>query len=193
MDKQQMKKRNVKQIKIKKLIEMIEHESGKKVYLKEDKRRAITSVEIKKGIDALLSISEPQNDCFIGAYDLAKNFNEWKEYILSQESNLDLRKVLHHFEKNVKAIVVSEQELLPHYGEDEEDENEYDEEYPFEVETPLPVSELKNLNFVSVPKGAKYFELLPVDYNRYGMDDIVVAFLTEEGKKYYGNHLTGDY
>jgi hypothetical protein len=91
-------------------------------------------------------------------------------------------------EKNVRGEVIDEADLF-----DKGDGGDGDEDIveQFGIETVLPVSKLKK-TAVDVPEGFTHFSLLPVDYNRGG-SDIVIAFFTKEGKKYYGDKLTGDY
>ena len=70
--------------------------------------------------------------------------------------------------------------------------DEDDDERLLETETVYPISKLKKFK-ITPPAGFTYFKLLPVDYNRYGMNDIGIAYFTAEGKKYYAERITGDY
>lgn len=143
---------------------------------------------IDKGVEILMSIGGPQDYAFIGGFSLARNYENWKEEILEEveeEDKTTVLKTLEHFEKNVSGKIIDEYDLL----EPEVDEEE--EEFPFEVEESYSVSKLKETS-VEVPEGMTYFAILPVDYNR-GTSDIAIAFMTDEGRKYYDGKMSGDY
>lgn len=153
----------------------------------------VVNVDTKKFINNLLSISEVQDGAFIGAFSLCRDYSDWKkETIANYEGNpKELKQGFQHFEENVKGQIMSEQDFLT----DREADRGLMIDDKFDMETPYPISRLKNVmsgSFEKIPKDSKYFMILPVDYNRGG-NDIGVVWLTKEGKETYSKHLSGDY
>lgn len=160
-------------------------------------KTGISTKDLKKTISkSLVEISEPQEGCFIGAYDLCSgNIKSWKKQISAEAEDVDLSKetlanFFTHFEANIKGKIVDEGDFFD--DDDQGDEGGDDLEDKFEMEHPYKVAKLKGTQ-LTAPKGMDYFMILPVDFNRSYGSDIGVAYMTEEGKKLYSKHLTGDY
>jgi len=148
--------------------------------------------KLKKGVEILLKLSEPQLNCFIGSFDLVNDFDNWKEDIKSnfEGSKEDFEILLYtldFFEKYVKGEIIKESSL---YNEENELLTGHDDIKEL-IEWSVPIESLSN-TWIDYPSNFAYFQLLPVDYNR-GDDEIVIVFLTYDGEKYFGEHLTGDY
>lgn len=152
-------------------------------------------------IEALLNHHQPQNGCFIGAFDLCKNYQDWKERTVSEifffpefftnkGVNLEDVKIdlfFADFEENVKGEIVQGERFL-----EDSDPDDFDIDGRFEMEKPYPYSTLRKTSLDRPDPKFTHFMILPVDYNRGG-DDIGIAWLTKKGRKFYAQYLTGDY
>ena len=160
----------------------------KEVILEEITNKS-NKVDILKGINSLLSVSSPQDNCFIGAFSLCTDFSDWKEEVLSDlNDDPNVLETLNHFEKNVKGEIINEDDVLT----DKDYDNELTIDDKYEMQKAYPISKLKSTP-ITPPTGFTHFMILPVDYNHPGMSEIGIAYMTSEGKKYYSNHITGDY
>lgn len=164
---------------------------GKK---QEEDDKGKIKLNIKDGVATLLKVSSPQDGAFISTFSLVEDYKDWKEDVLEEVGDeygnklSNVKKTLNHFEQNVRGKIIEERDLLT----DDEADDEIDLEDKYEVEKTYPISKLQDTD-IDIPKGAKYFMILPVDYNRGTTADIGIAFMTKEGKKHYSKHLAGDY
>lgn len=132
--------------------------------------------------EALLRANQPQKGKFITGYNLlTPNIHTWTERMLKaiiEERKIDPKDLFTFFEdflENVHAEVVED-----NFPED------------WEIEYPMPRSVYMKKD-THIAEQYTYFMLLPLDYNRPGMNDICVCWMTTEGRVRYSSYITGDY
>ena len=147
-----------------------------------------TSKEKNKVLNTLLKLG-PQKGKIIGSYHLANldDWAEWKreEYIDEVGDPRPFDSFIKDLKDNVQVDTIDGYNLL---RKDQDEEEGFNKSW---IENVHSINELKDTS-VKIPEDVKYFTVLPVDYNREGGSNIVVAFMNEKGKK-YGKYFKGDY